>query len=71
MLFRSGSCGEIYLERAFEPYRPATRLPVARALAEQSLCFLVHPTMSADDVDDIATAVHKVLAHAAVESATA
>lgn len=66
-----GSCGEIYLERAFEPYRPATRLPVARALAEQSLCFLVHPTMSADDVDDIATAVHKVLAHAAVESATA
>lgn len=43
----SGSCSEVYLERAFEGtnYRPAKRLPVARTLGETSLMFLVHPTL--------------------------
>lgn len=36
----SGSCGEIYLEKAFpEPMRPGKRLKVARELAETSLMF--------------------------------
>jgi dTDP-4-amino-4,6-dideoxygalactose transaminase len=44
----SGSCSEIYLEKAFEgtDYRPTDRLPVARELGETSLMFLVHPTLT-------------------------
>jgi len=42
----SGSCSEIYLERAFAgELRPPARLPVARDLGETSLMFLVHPTL--------------------------
>ena len=47
----SGSCSEIYLEKAFsEDMRPSHRLPVARELGETSLMFLVHPTLSEDDM---------------------
>lgn len=44
----SGSCSEIYRERAFRQagLGPAARLPVARELGETSLMFLVHPTLS-------------------------
>jgi len=44
----SGSCGEIYLERAFldAGLGPRERLPVARELGETSMAFLVHPTLS-------------------------
>ena len=44
----TGSCSEIYLERAFElhSFRPHERLPVARELGETSLMFLVHPTLT-------------------------
>lgn len=48
----SGSCSEIYLEKAFEgtTFRPAQGLPVARNLGETSLMFLVHPTLSQDEI---------------------
>jgi dTDP-4-amino-4,6-dideoxygalactose transaminase len=60
---QSGSCSEIYLEKAFPPQmRPAGRLPVARELGETSLTFLVHPTLSEQDMADTATAVEKVMA---------
>lgn len=44
----SGSCSEIYLEKAFDDtdWRPAERLPIARELGETSLMFLVHPTLT-------------------------
>lgn len=44
----SGTCGEIYLEKAFAKtiFRPPTHLPVAHALAETSLMLLVHPTLT-------------------------
>lgn len=44
----TGSCSEIYRERAFEnsPSVPATRLPVAAELGETSLLLLVHPTLA-------------------------
>lgn len=44
----SGSCSEVYLEKAFDGtgFRPAERLPVARELGETSLMFLVHPTLT-------------------------
>lgn len=63
----SGSCSEIYLERAFpQDMRPAQRLQVARQLGETSLMFLVHPTLSEQDMLDTALAVEKVLKSASV-----
>lgn len=43
----SGSCSEVYLEKAFDNtgFRPAERLPVAQELGQTSLMFLVHPTL--------------------------
>jgi dTDP-4-amino-4,6-dideoxygalactose transaminase len=63
----SGSCSEIYLEKAFdqEVNRPTQRLPVARELGETSLMFLVHPTIAEADLLDTCLAVEKVFAVAA------
>ncbi|MGH7171581.1 MAG: DegT/DnrJ/EryC1/StrS family aminotransferase [Gemmataceae bacterium] len=57
----SGSCGEIYLEKAFAASHTGQRLPVAEELARTSLMFLVHPTLTPEDMDDTARAVEKVL----------
>ena len=45
----SGSCGEIYLERAFQDagFGPSGRLPVARDLAETSIAMQVDPSIDA------------------------
>jgi len=57
----SGSCSEIYRERAFPDYmRPRERLKFARELAETSLMFLVHPTLTSEDMEDTYSAVEKV-----------
>jgi len=63
----SGSCPELYLERAFEgtPWRPAERLPVARELGETSLMFLVHPTLSAAEIERTCTVLAAVMNEAA------
>jgi len=60
----SGSCSEIYLEKAFDRtnLRPNQRLPVARELGETSLMFLVHPTLSSAEISATCNAVEKVLA---------
>jgi len=64
----SGSCSEIYLEKAFidAGYGPKARLPVAKELGETSLMFLVHPTLNEADMHDTCKAVEKVFAQAAV-----
>ena len=48
----SGSCSEVYLEKAFDNtgWRPEIRLPVAKELGETSLMFLVHPTLTEEEV---------------------
>jgi len=58
-----GTCCEIYREQAFAAagLAPETRLPVAAQLHETSLAFPVHPTLGASDIDDIASAVAKVM----------
>ncbi len=61
-----GSCSEIYREQAFAG-AVAERLPVARALGETSLTFLVHTTLTEDDMYDTVRAVAKVMAVAARE----
>jgi dTDP-4-amino-4,6-dideoxygalactose transaminase len=63
----SGSCSEIYLEKAFDQgaLRPKERLPVAKKLGETSLMFMVHPTLTESDMVDTCKAVAKVMAMAA------
>lgn len=63
----TGSCSEIYLEKAFAGtgMRPKKRLPVARELGETVMMFLVHPTLSENDMRDTVKAVEKVMAVAA------
>jgi len=48
----SGSCSEVYLEKAFDKtnFRPKKRLPVAKELGETSLMFLVHPTLTDKEI---------------------
>ena len=58
----SGSCSEIYLEKAFPvEWKPANRLPVARELGETSLMFLVHPTLTDEDIVRNCDVVNKVM----------
>lgn len=62
----SGSCSEIYLEKAFEGLasRPAPRLSTARQLGETSLMFQVHPTLEASDMERVAAVVARVMQEA-------
>lgn len=61
----SGSCSEIYREKAFidAGYGPPDSLPVAKELGETSLMFLVHPTLTEGDMLDMCEAVKKVFAN--------
>jgi len=63
----SGSCSEVYLEKAFDntEYRPAARLDVAKELGETSLMFMVHPTLTEQEIDKTISTLESVL-----ESAT-
>ena len=62
----SGSCSEIYLEKCFQDARlaPAERLPVARLLGETSLMFLVHPTITPEQMASYAEVVRTVVKRA-------
>lgn len=62
----SGSCSEVYLEKAFDgtPWRPAERLPVARELGETSLMFLVHPTLTTAEIEKTGEAIAAVMREA-------
>ncbi|MBX7136639.1 MAG: DegT/DnrJ/EryC1/StrS aminotransferase family protein [Oligoflexia bacterium] len=65
----TGSCSEIYLEKCFDllpQSRPPERLPNAKELGETGLAFLVHPTLTAADIEDSCRAVEKVLSFASV-----
>lgn len=58
----SGSCSEVYLEKAFDGsgWRPEQRLPVAQELGETSLMFLVHPTLTAAEIERSAQVLRQV-----------
>jgi len=64
----SGSCSEIYLEKAFTDadIHQGDRLPIARELGETSLMFLVHPTLSEKDMLTAADIAEEVLAEASL-----
>lgn len=59
----SGSCSEVYLEKAFDGtgYRPAEPLPVARELGETSIMFMVHPTLHATEIQKTCDVLQEVM----------
>jgi dTDP-4-amino-4,6-dideoxygalactose transaminase len=58
----SGSCSEIYLEKAFpSELRPRQRLSVAHELGERSLMFLVHPTLAPETISMTCDVVKEVM----------
>lgn len=63
-----GSCSEVYLEKAFDGtgLRPSTRLPAAKELGESSLMFLVHPTLTIQEMQAATRALCEVLSEAKV-----
>lgn len=63
----SGSCSEVYLEKAFEgtPWCPAQRLQNAQQLGESSLMFVVHPTLSEQSLQKSVDVIQQVIARIA------
>lgn len=64
-----GSCSEVYLEKAFlnTSFQPVERLPNAKRLGEKSLMFLVHPTITNEQMDAFAAQFREVLMSAAAD----
>ncbi|MBO1922982.1 DegT/DnrJ/EryC1/StrS aminotransferase family protein [Thiomicrorhabdus sp. 6S3-12] len=62
----SGSCSEVYLEKAFDNtgLRPEKPLPVAKELGETSLMFLVHPTLTQEEIDKTCEVIQIILEQA-------
>ncbi len=62
----SGSCSEVYLEKAFDNtgFRPKSRLPNAQVLGDTSLMFLVHPTLTTEQIDLTCQVLAEVLGEA-------
>jgi dTDP-4-amino-4,6-dideoxygalactose transaminase len=58
----TGSCSEIYRERAFSErgLGPSRPFPVARDLGATSLMFLVHPTLAPEDMRHACRVVEEV-----------
>ncbi|OOE08109.1 aminotransferase [Stutzerimonas degradans] len=59
----SGSCSEVYLEKAFDNtgWRPAEPLPIAHELGNTSLMFLVHPTLSELEIERTCAVLKEVM----------
>jgi len=64
----SGSCSEVYLEKAFDNtgWRPAQRLANAKVLGETSMMFLVHPTLTLAEMDLTCQVIIDVVTEASV-----
>ena len=64
----SGSCSEVYLEKAFDDtgWRPEKRLPNAKELGETSLMFLVHPTLTEAEIQKTCDVLTAVMQEAAI-----
>jgi len=59
----SGSCSEVYREKAFEEnsLRPRASLPNARELGETSLMFLVHPTITEYEIKNTCDGLSEII----------
>lgn len=58
-----GSCSEVYNEKAFDgkPYKPVEPLPNSKKLGETSLCFLTHPTITDQQLENMIVTLKSVL----------
>ena len=58
-----GSCSEIYLEKCFSErgLAPNKRLPIAQKLGDTSLMFLIHPTITNDEMTKYAETIRSVI----------
>lgn len=63
----SGSCSEVYREKAFDDtgWRPEQALPVARELGSNSLMFLCHPTLTEANIEKTCHVLKDVMGRAA------
>ncbi len=64
-----GSCSEMYLEKAFDGLnvRPKGGLPNAISLGETSMMFVVHPTLTAENMAKAADVIGDVLRRACAD----
>lgn len=62
----SGTCSEVYLEKAFEDtdWRPPQRLAIAKELGETSMMFLVHPTLTEAEINKTGDVLTQVMREA-------
>jgi dTDP-4-amino-4,6-dideoxygalactose transaminase len=60
---QSGSCSEVYLEKAFDGtgFRPKGRLLNAKELGKTSLMFQVHPTLSDSEIQQTCNAITSIM----------
>lgn len=63
-----GSCSEVYLEKAFDntDWRPKQPLNNAIKLGETSLMFLVHPTLTTEEINKTCDVIRSVLLQASI-----
>jgi dTDP-4-amino-4,6-dideoxygalactose transaminase len=66
----SGSCSEVYLEKAFDDnhLRPVSSLPQARELGDSSLMFLVHPTLTSTEIEKTCETLSEILFFAEISN---
>lgn len=59
----TGICGQIHQEKAFDApgLRPARELPVSRELMDTGLMFLVHPTLTPEDIERAGEQIRQVM----------
>lgn len=62
----AGSCSEVYLEKSIKEQGlgPRKRHPNAQLLGDTSLMFLVHPTLTEENMHDMANTVSSVISEA-------
>jgi dTDP-4-amino-4,6-dideoxygalactose transaminase len=63
-----GTCSEVYLEKAFEntEFKPRIRLKNAEELGRTSLMFLVHPTLTQGNIEDMCKTLSYVMSKASL-----
>jgi dTDP-4-amino-4,6-dideoxygalactose transaminase len=66
-----GSCSDIGLEKAFQNRLLANEKPIAKELGETSLMFLIHPTLTVEEMQRRAEKIVKIFEYAGKQSCLA
>jgi dTDP-4-amino-4,6-dideoxygalactose transaminase len=57
-----GSCAEIYREKLFADFMPKTRLPNAAIFTDNAFCFLVHHTITSEQMNMMVNNIQQIMA---------